>query len=108
VTSDQTINGLINVVAALVSLGVLGRFILWYMEKVVNRTMIRNEVLETRLEDLEAKLDAEQDNHRLCRQELADHKIDSTREMSELRGKIQVLEGLVNRPRRSTDEGITP
>lgn len=87
----------------LASLVALARFILWYMEKAVNRTMTRNETLETRMEKFEADLETERQGHLDCRRELNDHRIEAAASLAYVQAKVDTLEAMLNRPYRSTD-----
>lgn len=103
-TPQTILDSVLNVVISVAALVALARFILWYMEKVVNRTISRNEHLEDRVDRLEERVRGEMDGHDDCRRELNEHKIESAGRIAVLESQVANLVEQLNRPYRSTDE----
>lgn len=100
------VDGVLTVSLSLAGVLAIGRFIMFFQERVVATTVVRNSVLETRVDELERKLDAEQDGHRECKQELHEHKIEAAQAIGVMQGQIAVLTAQLNRPRRASDPPV--
>lgn len=101
--TSEIIGSVTQLVLALGGLYAVVRLIVSVQLRLLEQSLARNKSLEDRIDELEAKLDQEQDNHRTCRQELHEHKLEASAQMAEMRAQIDMLTQQVNRPHRSTD-----
>ena len=102
------VDGILNMGIGIVGVLAIGRFIMFFQERVVATTVVRNGVLEARLDELERKLDAEQDGHRECKEELHEHKLEAAQAIGVMQGQIAILTAQINRSLclRVTDEPV--
>ncbi|MCA1806558.1 MAG: hypothetical protein LC687_01650 [Actinobacteria bacterium] len=81
----------------------IGKFIMFFQERMVTTAVARNMVLEERVTHLEERLEAERNKHFATQHEMNTFKIESARQIGALQAQVDMLTLQLNRPHRETD-----
>lgn len=100
----ETIAGSVTQLAlALGGLWAVTRLVISVQFRMLNNAYDREAVLELRIDKLEADREIERDAHHQCREELHEHKLESSAQIAALQTSVEHLTLHVNRSHRHND-----